>query len=245
MKKLDLNTAADEFDMISDETHLFYNTETGEFDFYADFMELGDADAEKFEKDCWVAAPSQRDLNEYDFMADFTDTVTDSRKNELLSVALEGRGAFRRFKDTLRRVDLLDHWYAFRHDAYVELAREWCEENEIPYVDSVKNGEPQTTPSSKPACSDDVIVIPLVQKIADDAAEALCDALGYSRQNAAAEVKRMLSSKRIALAVITADMHVAGIIGAIPQYDRLGAASPCCVEGVSRAWVRQAVGSGS
>jgi len=133
MKKLDLNAAADEFDMISDDMHLFYNTETGEFDFYADFMESGDVDAEKFEEDCWIAAPSQRDIGEYDMMSDFADTVTDPRKNELLCVALEGKGAFRRFKDTLHRVGLTEQWYAFKHDAYVELAREWCEENEIPY----------------------------------------------------------------------------------------------------------------
>jgi predicted enzyme related to lactoylglutathione lyase len=133
MKEADLNEIAEEFEMISDETHLFYNTETGEFDFYADFMEPGDADAEKFEEDCWVAAPSQRDIGEYGMMSDFTDTVTDPRKNELLRVALEGRGAFRRFKDTLHRVGLTEQWYAFRRAAYVELAREWCEENEIPY----------------------------------------------------------------------------------------------------------------
>jgi len=69
---------------------------------------------------------------------------------------------------------------------------------------------------------EDVIVIPLVQRIADDAAEILCDTLKYNKQDAAAEVKRMLSSKRIALAVITADMHVAGIVGAIPQYGVTG-----------------------
>jgi len=108
MKKVDLNAAAEEFEMISDETHLFYNTETGEFDFFSDFMESEDADTEKFEKDCWVAAPSQRDIGEYDMMSDFTDTVTDPRKNELLSVALEGKGAFRRFKDTLQRVGLTE-----------------------------------------------------------------------------------------------------------------------------------------
>ena len=34
MKKLELKTAAEEFEMINDETHLFYNIETGEFDFY-------------------------------------------------------------------------------------------------------------------------------------------------------------------------------------------------------------------
>ena len=134
MKKLDLKKAADEFEMISDEHQLFYNVKTGEFDFYIDPMYSGiECDAEKFVDDEWIAAPSQRDIREYDIMADFANTVTDPHKNELLSVALEGRGAFRRFKDTLHRVSLTEEWYTFKHNAYIEIAREWCEENGIEY----------------------------------------------------------------------------------------------------------------
>ena len=59
MKKLDLNAAADEFEMINSETQLFYNKETGEFDFYSDFMDIEEADAEKFDDEAWISAPSQ------------------------------------------------------------------------------------------------------------------------------------------------------------------------------------------
>jgi len=54
---------------------------------------------------------------------------------ELLCVALEGAGAFRRFKNTLHRVDLTEKWYAFRHKVYVEIVRRWCEENGIKYLE--------------------------------------------------------------------------------------------------------------
>jgi hypothetical protein len=142
MKKLDLNMAAGEFDAISDEHQLFYNTETGAFDFYMDSIYTGiDDDAERFDDDCWVATPSQRDIGEYDIMVDFAETVTEPRTNELLCVALEGRGAFRRFKDTLHRVGLVDEWYDFKHKAYVEIAREWCERNNIPYVNNSGTGK--------------------------------------------------------------------------------------------------------
>lgn len=221
MKKLDLNKVADEFEMISNDTHVFYNTETGEFDHFSEFDTFDDEDSEHFEEDCWIAAPSQRDIHEYGIMADFAATVTDPHANELLCVALEGRGAFRRFKDTLHRVGLLEQWYAYKHDAYVELAREWCEENEIPFEDT-QTSKSQADPSETHACAEDAVIIPLVQRIADDAAEVLRDALYYSKQDAAAEVKRMLSSKRIALAAITADMRVTGIIGAISQYGVTG-----------------------
>ena len=133
MKKLDLNKAAEEFEMIGSETHLFYNTETGEFDFYSDFMVFDEDGEEKFEENCWIAAPNRRDIDEYDMMTRFAEAVTDPRANELLCVALEGRGAFRRFKDTLHRIGKMDGWYAIKREAYIDLAREWCDDNGIPY----------------------------------------------------------------------------------------------------------------
>jgi len=214
-KKLDLGAAAEEFEMISSDTHLFYNVRTGEFDFYNDFMDLEDDDAEKFEYDDWVSAPHQQDIGEYDIMVDFAETVSDPRKNELLSVSLEGRGAFRRFKDTLHRVGLIDEWYTFKHEAYIEIAREWCEKKGIEYVDktgTLKSGQP---PMIEAPHSIDFIIIPLSPKIADYAANVMSDALDYSKATAAQEIKRMLSSKRISLVAI-ADDRVIGIIGAIP-----------------------------
>jgi len=131
--KLDLNKVADEFDVISAETSLFYNTETGIFEFYNEYMEIDDADSEKYDDDVWIVAPSQWDLDEYRVMQKFVGTVYDSHKSELLYSALYGKGAFRRFKDTLHRVDLVDEWYSYRHDTFVEIAREWCERHAIDY----------------------------------------------------------------------------------------------------------------
>lgn len=134
MNKLDLNQVAGEFEMINAETHLFYNAETGEFDFYSDFMDANEDRAEKFMEHPWIAGPKQHEIDEYDMMARFVETVTDAHANELLSVALEGRGAFRRFKDTLHRIGQSEEWYAFKRAAYIDLAREWCDDNHIPYV---------------------------------------------------------------------------------------------------------------
>jgi len=115
---------------------LFCNKETGEFDWYNEYMDMEDDDIEKFDDDVWIAAPSQLDLDEYSIMEDFIDIVQDPQKNELLSVAIEGRGAFQRFKDTLYRVDLVDEWYSFKHKAFVEIARQWCERHGIGYFES-------------------------------------------------------------------------------------------------------------
>ena len=228
MKKLDLNHAAGEFEAISDEHQLFYNIETGKFDFYIDPIYSGiEDDYERFEEECWIAAPGQRDLNEYDIMADFAESVPDPRANELLSVALEGKGAFRRFKDTLHRVGLADEWYDFKHKAFVDIAREWCEENEIEYIDDTQINKQKPNVPLENDCADDVIIMPLSDKITDDAAEILREAFPwcYGGSDADQEVKRMLSKKRVALAAIVrtdTGLRVAGIVGAIPQYGVTG-----------------------
>ena len=222
MKKLDLNEVAGEFEMISDEHQLFYNKETGEFNFYIDPIYSGlEDDFDKFEEDCWIAAPSQHDIGEYDMMVDFADTVTDPRANEFLGVALEGKGAFRRFKDTLHRVGLIEDWYAFKRNAYIDLAREWCEKNGLEYLDTRGNQKPESPQSSEHIFLDHLIILPLSSKIANDAAEVMRDALNYGKSAAEAEVRRMLSSKRIAFAAIT-DNRIVGIIGAVPQYGVTG-----------------------
>lgn len=62
----------------------------------------------------------------YGDMVDFIALVRDSRARDLLARAIEGRGAFRRFKDTLFEFpELRDAWFRF-HDVRLErTAIEW------------------------------------------------------------------------------------------------------------------------
>ena len=228
MKKLDIKAVAEEFEMINEEHQLFYNIETGEFASYIDPIYTGlEEDYERFEEDCWISCPSQRDLREYDIMVDFAESASDPATNELLSVALEGRGAFRRFKDTLHRVGLTDEWYAFKREAYIEIAREWCEENGIEYIDNSENRKQQPECSSETDCSDDVIIMPFHKNMSEDAAEILREAFPwcYGGSEADQEIKRIMSKKRVALAAIARTdkgLCVVGIIGAIPNYGVTG-----------------------
>ena len=136
--KLDLSMVADEFDMISHDTRVFFNIETGEFDYLCDFMlNDGVTDAEKFDEEGWIRAPNHWDIDEYGIMVDFAEAVPNRRKSELLCDALDGKGAFRRFKDTLDRLGLDDEWYAFKKLAYIEIARQWCEEHGLDYTTQV------------------------------------------------------------------------------------------------------------
>jgi hypothetical protein len=69
----------------------------------------------------------------YRDMADFAVLVSDERAARRLGRALEGRGAFRRFKDELygEHPELLPAWQAFRDNRAKCRAVEWLAENSL------------------------------------------------------------------------------------------------------------------
>lgn len=64
-------------------------------------------------------------------MEDFVYKHTTGKEQEQLEHAMQGRGAFRRFKDKLFDLDLERKWYTFRDEAYKKIAREWCENTKL------------------------------------------------------------------------------------------------------------------
>lgn len=52
-----------------------------------------------------------------------------------LEKAIHGKGAFRRFKDSVRQMGIEQIWYDYRDDAYKKMAAQWCEENRIEYME--------------------------------------------------------------------------------------------------------------
>jgi len=74
----------------------------------------------------WLWVESGGSRAGYHDMAMFIAAVEDRDKADRLSIAIVGRGAFRRFKDVLTRwPDLLDRWYAFTEDRQRGRARAW------------------------------------------------------------------------------------------------------------------------
>ena len=138
MIKLDLNKAAEEFDKINQDTHVFYNTQTGEFALYGSYMDDYDDDPEEFEGDEWIAAPTVNSLNEYSMMEEFAEGIRKRDTRELLLDALVGKNVFRRFRYALKRVGLIDKWYVFRQKCFVDAARNWCDFNGIEYVERIE-----------------------------------------------------------------------------------------------------------
>jgi hypothetical protein len=52
---------------------------------------------------------------------------------EELLAAIQGRGAFGRFKDVLHRRGLLEEWYRYRREQLTAAAKKWLEAEGIPY----------------------------------------------------------------------------------------------------------------
>ena len=69
----------------------------------------------------------------YQDMADFAEAITDERAGRRLARAIQGKGAFRRFRDELHDEypDLLPVWYAFRGIRAERRAVQWLADNSL------------------------------------------------------------------------------------------------------------------
>ena len=80
--------------------------------------------------DGWVAIDSTTTRDGYRDMSDFTAAVQHRRAAELLDRAIDGRGAFRRFKNALFEFpEVRDQWYRFRDARSRRRALDWLAEN--------------------------------------------------------------------------------------------------------------------
>ena len=112
----------------------FLNLVTGEVVFFSDSLGLSDEDERLLEdidgSTDDVAIERIPSHEAYQWMVDFVDEMvapTDEHAAEKLSIALNGKGAFRRFKDTLYSVDeqWLQAWYQWREKQLKTVVEEW------------------------------------------------------------------------------------------------------------------------
>lgn len=82
----------------------------------------------------YLALPDRFEIDEYRMMERFALGIADTGSQDQLVSALQGRGAFRRFKDAVLRLDLAERWYAYRNDAYEGVAWDWCEVNGVELI---------------------------------------------------------------------------------------------------------------
>jgi hypothetical protein len=132
---VDLGDLAQALEDHSYEHSWWLDPKTGEVVLWSDYVEeLGEPDPEERGLLPIDPIPSHEG---YEDMQDFIDRVRDPQARRRLERAIEGRGAFRRFKDTLLDFpELREAWFRF-HDARIEqraiewLAREGLVDEEI------------------------------------------------------------------------------------------------------------------
>lgn len=74
-------------------------------------------------------------MNEYEIIESFCFTVSNQRKQESLLRAIKGKGAFRRFKDKIVDFNMEEQWYSYRNECFKQIAIEWCQENNISFIE--------------------------------------------------------------------------------------------------------------
>ena len=154
MKKVNLKELAEQMDFMLDEWSYYLDKSTGEI-ISIDDRYLGIAEDEDEESahnlaeweqnevkqavdiiNRWqdmIHFPDKRELGEYEMMEEFSENFADAHIRDCLCIAIDGSGAFRRFKNTISRFGIEEQWYAHKDQAMLEFAKQWCEENDIPY----------------------------------------------------------------------------------------------------------------
>jgi hypothetical protein len=94
---------------------------------YAD--ESDDEAPDLDDADRWLFVAPEGSAAGYSDMEDFIATVDDPARADLLAVAIQGKGAFRRFKDAVARwPDDEERWYRFTEERRRGRARRWLAE---------------------------------------------------------------------------------------------------------------------
>ncbi len=115
------------------ETCYFLDLDTGHLELIQEDVDLPEQEElrEKMDSqpDRYERVPAAEPRDGYEHMVDFTETLTDSGLRELLLVALNGKGAFRRFKDVLLSYPKeREMWFSFKHARMKEKAEEWLKD---------------------------------------------------------------------------------------------------------------------
>jgi predicted nucleotidyltransferase len=125
LQRVDLRSLAEALEDHTPETSWWFDPQSGDIAPRADSLQADDPKQDPFDQGLILVEPIPS-REAFGDMEDFIGRVRHPKARDLLERAVAGRGAFRRFKDTLLEFpDLRQAWFAF-HDARMERrAIEW------------------------------------------------------------------------------------------------------------------------
>ncbi len=140
--KVDMSELEFAFEDSSPESCHYLDSETGEILLIMD--DFDNEESGKLSKEMeanpgrYIEIPKAQSYEGYEDMADFADTVEDHNLQEKLAIALNGKGAFRRFKDVLFDYPKeREEWFEFKSKRLRQRIKEWLEDEGL----EVQDGE--------------------------------------------------------------------------------------------------------
>ena len=130
--RVNLADVIDAIDTINEDETYFYSIQDEEIVYV-----LEDDEDDEF----FIPLPTKEEVNDYQNMVNFTESIEDDKKRDWFENAIHGKGAFRRFRATLERFGMEIEWYDYLEACHRELAIEWCEQHGIVYDTSVRSEE--------------------------------------------------------------------------------------------------------
>ena len=88
---------------------------------------------EKEEK--YIAIPAKFVSHEYSTMENFCISLDDEKISKPLCQAIFGGGAFNRFNNYIHKYGIADDWYKYRYNSMKRIIIDWCESNNIDYME--------------------------------------------------------------------------------------------------------------
>ena len=82
----------------------------------------------------WLQLPSHLDIHEYNIIRDFCYALEDEHLASKLQRQIRGSGAFRRFKDAIRREGIEQQWYRYKQSVLEKMAADWLDKHGIAYT---------------------------------------------------------------------------------------------------------------
>jgi hypothetical protein len=133
--------------MHMDEQRSYLNLKTGKIELAANDIIGADAGLSEdeietgFAEGCLIPVEPLSSSVEYRWMAQFAETVADGRLRDMLELALDGRGAFRRFKIALSNYPAeRERWFAFRQERLDQEMAAWLADQDIEPTNPLPKG---------------------------------------------------------------------------------------------------------
>lgn len=155
MKPVSLKEIADRLDFLMDEWNYYLNKKTGEIvEIQREYLSIAEeseddddfGEYQDWEQDAireavavlenwgdYLELPDKEEVNDYRIMENFCYSLEDNKLRNKLCYAIDGKGAFRRFRDALNYHGIENDWNAYKYETLCGIAREWCEFHKIQY----------------------------------------------------------------------------------------------------------------